>query len=68
MINEVAVVLLYGMFGWKVAAIYVGTGLVIAIIAGWVIGLLKLEKWVEPWVYETHLGNNGEGRRKNDIR
>jgi uncharacterized membrane protein YraQ (UPF0718 family) len=60
MINEVAVVLLYGMFGWKVATIYVGTGLVIAIIAGWVIGLLKLEKWVEPWVYETHLGNAGE--------
>jgi len=60
MINEVAVVLLYGMFGWKVAVIYVGTGLAIAIIAGWTIGLLKLEKWVEPWVYETHLGNNGE--------
>ncbi len=64
MINEVAVVLLYGMFGWKVAAIYVGTGLVIAIVAGWVIGLLKLEKWVEPWVYETHLGNNGEEEEK----
>ena len=58
MINEVAIILLYGMFGWKVAAIYVGTGLVISIIAGWVIGLLKLEKWVEPWVYETHLNNN----------
>lgn len=64
MINEVAVVLLYGMFGWKVAAIYVGTGLVISIFAGWVIGLLKLEKWVEPWVYETHLGNNGEEKEK----
>ena len=64
MINEVAVVLLYGMFGWKVAAIYVGTGLVIAIVAGWVIGLLKLEKWVEPWVYETHLVNNGEEEEK----
>jgi uncharacterized membrane protein YraQ (UPF0718 family) len=64
MINEVAVVLLYGMFGWKVAVIYVGTGLVIAIVAGWVIGLLKLEKWVEPWVYETHLGNNGEDEEK----
>jgi uncharacterized membrane protein YraQ (UPF0718 family) len=64
MINEVAVVLLYGMFGWKVAAIYVGTGLVIAIVAGWVIGLLKLEKWVEPWVYETHLGTNGEEEEK----
>jgi uncharacterized membrane protein YraQ (UPF0718 family) len=64
MINEVAVVLLYGMFGWKVALIYVGTGLVIAIVAGWVIGLLKLEKWVEPWVYETHIGSNGDDEEK----
>lgn len=60
MINEVAVILLYGMFGWKVTAIYVGTGLAIAITAGWIIGKLKLEKWVEPWVYETHLSNNSE--------
>ena len=59
MINEVAVILLYGMFGWKVAAIYVGTGLVIAILSGWIIGLLKLEKWVEPWVYQTHMGESG---------
>lgn len=59
MINEVAIILLYGMFGWKVAVIYVGTGLAIAIMSGWVIGLLKVEKWVEPWVYQTHLGNSG---------
>ncbi len=58
MINEVAVVLLYGMFGWKVALIYVATGLVIAIVAGWAIGLLKLEKWVEPWVYQTRVGKS----------
>lgn len=58
MINEVAIILLYGMFGWQVAAIYVVTGLVIAILAGWVIGLLKLEKWVEPWVYQTHMGDS----------
>jgi len=64
MINEVAVILLYGMFGWKVASIYVGTGLFIAIVAGWIIGLLKLEKWVEPWVYETHLGNGSEEEEK----
>ena len=55
MINEVALVLLFGLFGWKVAAIYMGTGLVIAIIAGWTIGRLKLEKWVEPWVYKTQV-------------
>jgi len=58
MINEVAIILLYGMFGWQVAAIYVGTGLAIAILAGWTIGLLKLEKWVEPWVYQTHFENS----------
>ncbi len=56
MINEVAVILLYGLFGWKVAAIYIVTGLVIAILAGWIIGRLKLEKWVEEWVYATKLG------------
>ena len=57
MINEVAVVLLYGMFGWKVTAIYISSGLTIAILAGWIIGKLKLEKWVEEWVYATQLGN-----------
>jgi uncharacterized membrane protein YraQ (UPF0718 family) len=60
MINEVAVILLYGMFGWKVTAIYISTGLIIAIIAGWIIGKLKLEKWVEEWVYATKLGE-GDG-------
>jgi len=53
MINEVALVLLFGLFGWKVAALYLGTGLVIAMIAGWVIGKLRLERWVEGWVYAT---------------
>ena len=58
MINEVAVILLLSMFGWKVAMIYVGTGLFIAITAGWIIGKLKLEKWVEEWVYQTKFGQN----------
>jgi hypothetical protein len=58
MVNEVALVLLFGLFGWKVAAIYMGTGLVIAIVAGWILGRLKLERWVEPWVFES-LGGKG---------
>jgi uncharacterized membrane protein YraQ (UPF0718 family) len=53
MVNEVALVLLLGLFGWKVAALYLGTGLVIAVAAGWVIGRLRLERWVESWVYAT---------------
>jgi uncharacterized membrane protein YraQ (UPF0718 family) len=52
MINEVAVVLLFGMFGWKVASAYIITGLVIAIASGFIIGRLKLERYVEDWVYE----------------
>lgn len=55
MINEVAVVLLYGMFGWKIALIYVVTGLIIAIIAGWLMGKMKLERFVENWVYDIKL-------------
>ncbi|MDD5571617.1 MAG: permease [Bacteroidales bacterium] len=67
MINEVAVVLLYGMFGLKVALLYVITGLTIAITAGWIIGKLKLEKWIEPWVYETKMGINNIEEEKITI-
>jgi hypothetical protein len=52
MINEVAIVLLFGMFGWRIALLYVATGLLIAISAGWVIGRLKLERYIESWVFE----------------
>ena len=52
MINEVALVLLVGLFGWQVATIYVLTGLSIAIFSGWIIGQLKLEKYVADWVYK----------------
>ncbi|MFO7685494.1 MAG: permease, partial [Desulfobacterales bacterium] len=53
MINEVAVVLLYGLLGWKIAAIYAGTGLLIAMVAGWLIGRLKMEKYIEEWVTQV---------------
>jgi len=60
MVNEVAIVLLFGLFGWKVAAIYAGTGLLVAIFGGLIIGKLKLEKWVEAYVYEFHSGQEHE--------
>ena len=56
MINEVALVLLFGLFGWKTAMLYMSTGLLIALIAGYIIGRLNLEKYVEPWVYEIKAG------------
>ena len=52
MINEIALILLFGLFGWKTALFYAFTGLFIAIISGWIIGKLKLEKYVEDWVYK----------------
>ena len=56
MVNEIAVVLLYGLLGWKVAAIYLVSGLFIAIISGWVIGRFKLEHWIEDWVQSLRAG------------
>jgi uncharacterized protein len=64
MVNEVALVLLFGLFGWPVAAIYLSTGLIIAIIAGWTIGHLKMERHVEDWVYKAQLG---QGDESNDL-
>ncbi len=53
MVNEVALVLLFGLFGWKVAALYLGTGLAVAIVSGFVLGRMKLERHVESWVFEA---------------
>ena len=50
MVNEVALVMLFGLFGWKVAALYLGLGLSVAIVAGLVIGRLGMERYLEDWV------------------
>src|SRR5512144_827408 len=50
MVNEVALALLFGLFGWKIALLYLSLGLLVAIVSGIVIGLLKLERLVEDWV------------------
>lgn len=55
-INEVALVLLFGLFGWQVALLYVASGLTIAILAGSIIGRLRLERWVEDFVWEMQVG------------
>jgi len=50
MVNEVALTLLFAMFGWKVAGLYLGMGLIIAIFSGWIIGRLNMEEYLEDWV------------------
>jgi len=69
MINEVALVLLFGMFGWRVAGLYMGVGLLIAIVAGWILGRLHTERHIESWVFNAKMGEevkqdvmNWEGR------
>jgi hypothetical protein len=56
MVNEVALALLFGLVGWQVAVTYAAFGLTIAIVAGWVIGKLKLEGWLQDWVRDIHFG------------
>jgi uncharacterized protein len=50
MVNEVALALLFGLFGWKIAALYLGLGLSVAVVAGWVIGRLNMQAHLEDWV------------------
>lgn len=57
MVNEVALIMLWGMFGWQVALIYIGTGLVVAIVSGMIIGRLKMEKHVQDYVWEMQVGS-----------
>ena len=60
LINEIAVGLLFTMFGFKIAAIYLVAGLTIAIAAGMVLGKMRLERWVEPFVYANQMHSQGD--------
>jgi len=65
MVNEIALVLLFGLFGWKVAAIYMGMGLLVAIVSGWTIGRLKMEKHIEEWVFDAQMGESAAEQSMN---
>lgn len=56
MVNEVALGLLFGLVGWKVALAYLGFGLALAVIAGFMIGRLQLEGWLQDWVRNIRAG------------
>ncbi|QXE89702.1 permease [Geomonas subterranea] len=56
MVNEVALIMLWGLFGWKIALTYVGSGVVVAIVAGMVIGRLRMERHVQDYVWEIKVG------------
>jgi uncharacterized membrane protein YraQ (UPF0718 family) len=62
-INEVAIVMLFGLFGWKIAGLYILSGLIIAIVAGFIIGRLKLERYVEDFVWQVHRQGSAEDEK-----
>ncbi len=57
MVNEIALTLLFGLFGWRIALLYLSLGLGVAIIAGWVLGRMNLEKYLEAWVRNMPRGD-----------
>lgn len=61
MVNEVALVMLFGAFGWQVAGLYLVSGLVVAVVVGIVIGRLKMERYVEDFVYQIKVKRGGTG-------
>ncbi len=56
LVNEIAIGLLLTLFGWEITALYVGAGLLIAIVAGWILGRIGAERWVESFVFDVRLG------------
>jgi uncharacterized membrane protein YraQ (UPF0718 family) len=56
LVNEIAVGMLLSLFGWRIAVLYIAAGLLVAVVAGWTLGRLKAERWVEPFVFQTRLG------------
>ena len=66
-VNEVALVMLFGLFGWKVAGLYLVSGLVIAVLAGVLIGRLNLERYVEDFVWQIKAGAQAEAGYKPSL-
>jgi uncharacterized membrane protein YraQ (UPF0718 family) len=64
MVNEVALAMLFGLFGWKIAGLYMVSGLLIAIVSGVMIGRLKLEHYVEDFVWQIKVGQQGQAEQK----
>lgn len=56
LVNEIAIGLLLTLFGWQITALYVVSGLMIAIVSGWILGRLHVKRWVEPFVFDVKLG------------
>lgn len=68
LVNEAAVAVFIGVFGWKTTLIYCGAGIAVGTVVGALLGRMKLEKHVEPWVWEVQAGNAIEDNTKRTFR
>ena len=68
MINEVAVVILAGILGWKLAALYVAAGLLVAWVGGYVMAWFRPERWVEDYVWKIHMGETPQVEMDTSLR
>jgi len=64
MINEVAVIMLFSLFGWQAGLIYILMGLIIAVSSGWIIGRLNLERWLQDWILDLKFGELPENDQR----
>jgi hypothetical protein len=67
-ISEVGAVMMGGLFGWHVTAIYLVSGTVLSVAAGWTLGRMNLERWVEPFVFATPVGQLAAGGGSPTLR
>jgi len=65
-VNEVALAMLYDMYGWKIAGLYAGFGMAKAVVSGMIIARLRPERFLEPWVAELH-SSAGQGTGSQDL-
>jgi len=61
-VNEVSAAMLIALFGWKMALLYIVSGVLVAVVAGWVLGRWRVERWVEPYVFQVKMGHVAEER------
>ena len=67
MINEIAVVMLFGIVGWKITVLYIVSGMVVAFVGGIIIQKFKPERWVEDYVWKIHMGESQIVEQDNSL-
>lgn len=65
LVNEVAVAMFAGTFGWKITGIYVASGILMGVLGGWMLGRMKLDRLLTPWVREIQAQSVSETERWN---